>query len=605
MRSSSTILLFTGLVLLLAALGVLQYRWQTEISDSQREKMSKSANENVSRLAEDFNKEIQNAYFNFQVDGGDWQAKNYQPFVERYDFWRGKTNYPGLIADFYFFDAAGDGSPLRFDANGKTFVPVEWTPELRDILTRASDEKNFHPVFDDIFTLVLPEHADSPKIRRVLLRQTTSDQAEAKTRVAAPLEMPKTYGYLAIKLDPSVIRQRLLPDLSAKYFGDGDYRVAVSDRSGTPFYTSTGDVTASDAQAPIFDLAPNDIFFFGNRDLLDTVGERREQFVIDSHVENRTVTRTASPNANENGTVKVEIQRTGPEKTQVFATRMAAPGEHWTVAAQHTDGSIDAFVTGQRNRNLAVGFGMLGLLGLAVAGIIFSAQRARAFAQRQVDFVSSVSHEFRTPLAVIYSAGENLADGVAADPIQTSKYGELIKGEGKKLSAMVEQILSFAGARSAKRKLNIKKTPAAEIVRNALSECGSYIADQQVELEQDIPDTLPAIDVDAGEISKAIQNLIVNSIKYRNGSRWVRVSAANGARAVKISVEDRGIGISKSDLRQVFDPFYRSKTVVDAQIHGNGLGLAIVKQIAEAHGGRVTAESEPGKGSKFTIELPV
>jgi signal transduction histidine kinase len=94
-------------------------------------------------------------------------------------------------------------------------------------------------------------------------------------------------------------------------------------------------------------------------------------------------------------------------------------------------------------------------------------------------------------------------------------------------------------------------------------------------------------------------------VKYRNGNNWLQVSAKNGDGAVKISVEDRGVGMSKSDLRKIFEPFYRSKDVVDAQIHGNGLGLAIVKQIAEAHGGRVTAESELGMGTKFTIEIPV
>src|SRR5207248_10438281 len=119
----------------------------------------------------------------------------------------------------------------------------------------------------------------------------------------------------------------------------------------------------------------------------------------------------------------------------------------------------------------------------------------------------------------------------------------------------------------------------------------------------DIDKALPEIDVDPDALGRAIQNLIANSVKYNNGDRWVRVSACNGGQTVKISVEDRGIGISKSDLRQIFEPFFRSKEVVDAQIHGNGLGLAVVKQIAEAHGGRVLAESEPSKGSKFTIEL--
>jgi signal transduction histidine kinase len=102
-----------------------------------------------------------------------------------------------------------------------------------------------------------------------------------------------------------------------------------------------------------------------------------------------------------------------------------------------------------------------------------------------------------------------------------------------------------------------------------------------------------------------LQNLIANAVKYGNGSRWVRVSAQNGGQSVRIVVEDKGIGISPSDLRHVFEPFYRSREVVDAQIHGNGLGLSLVKRIAEAHGGRVTADSKPGQGSVFTIELPV
>jgi two-component system phosphate regulon sensor histidine kinase PhoR len=102
-----------------------------------------------------------------------------------------------------------------------------------------------------------------------------------------------------------------------------------------------------------------------------------------------------------------------------------------------------------------------------------------------------------------------------------------------------------------------------------------------------------------------VQNLIQNAAKYSNGNRWVRVSTSfeNGTAAVH--VEDRGIGVSKSDLSKIFDPFYRAKEVVDEQIHGNGLGLSLVKEIVGAHGGIISTKSEIGKGSTFTIELPV
>ena len=218
--------------------------------------------------------------------------------------------------------------------------------------------------------------------------------------------------------------------------------------------------------------------------------------------------------------------------------------------------------------------------------------------------MSSVSHEFRTPLAVIYSAGENLADGVAKEDAQVSRYGDLIKGEGRKLSGMVEQILDFAGANSGRKKYSFAETSVAEVVENALSECKPLIDEKNIALETNISDTLPHINGDKNALSQAVQNLIVNSVKYSNGNAWLRVSAENGGGTVKISVEDHGIGISKSDLRQIFQPFFRSKSVVDAQIHGNGLGLSLVRQTVEAHGGKVLATSEPGKGSKFTLELP-
>jgi signal transduction histidine kinase len=253
---------------------------------------------------------------------------------------------------------------------------------------------------------------------------------------------------------------------------------------------------------------------------------------------------------------------------------------------------------------LAAGYGILSLLGLAVAAIIYSAQRAKKFAQRQIDFVSSVSHEFRTPLAVIYSAGENLADGVAGDAAQTSKYGELIKGEGRKLSAMVEQILEFAGASSGRQKYNFRRTTVSEVIENAVRECRQLVDQEQVDVETDVDEDLPAINADEDALSRAVQNLITNSVKYRNGHSWVRISAQSGNGVVEIKVEDRGIGISSTELRQIFEPFFRSKDVVDAQIHGNGLGLALVKQIVEAHSGRIFVESEPGKGSVFTIEIP-
>jgi len=196
-----------------------------------------------------------------------------------------------------------------------------------------------------------------------------------------------------------------------------------------------------------------------------------------------------------------------------------------------------------------------------------------------------------------------LTDGVVQNENQVSQYGNLIKREGKKLSAMVEQILEFAGADSGKRKYDFRITNVEDIIENALAECAPLIHDKGFTVEKEIAENLPHITADKNALSQAIQNLIVNSVKYGNGNSWLKISAKNGGGTIKIAVEDKGIGIAPKDLKHIFEPFYRSKKVVDEQIHGNGLGLSLVKQTIEAHGGDIEVKSEIGKGSRFTIKL--
>jgi signal transduction histidine kinase len=585
-------------------LGLLQYRWLGRVSEADADQAKKRVDRQAAQFAEEFNREIQSAYFNLQLDAENLKARNWQAFNERFDFFLENAKYPEIIAEIYVQEAE-TGAGFRFDRTAREFVPSEPKPEIAALRATFPDSETFGPVYTEPLTLVLPVREMPQATNEIRVRRR--EPGDITVRKMAP-----NSGILFISLDQAIVKNRMLPDLAEKYFGDGEFQAAVVSNNGTPVFRSARG-SAPDATAKLLDLAPDTFMFFGNRELLSVMRHPEPPLekvpgansVVNSRIEAHSFSRiegAAAPNGA--GTIELKVQRSDEPKTAVFsATTSAGPMNPWQLRVQHAYGSIDAYAAATLRRNLILGFGLLLLVAAAAAAIIISAQRARILAQRQVDFVSSVSHEFRTPLAVIYSAGENLADGVTRDPEQIHRYGDLIKGEGRKLSAMVEQILEFAGAKGGRRRFNISAVEVDAIVDSAISECEPLIRESGVEVEKAVAEKLPPVQADPAAISQAVQNLIANSVKYGGEKGRIRVIAENGGGTVKISVEDSGIGISPGDLKQIFQPFYRAKNVVDAQIHGNGLGLSIVKQIADGHGGKVTAVSEVGKGSRFTIEL--
>ncbi|MBZ5664368.1 MAG: MCP four helix bundle domain-containing protein [Acidobacteriia bacterium] len=231
-------------------------------------------------------------------------------------------------------------------------------------------------------------------------------------------------------------------------------------------------------------------------------------------------------------------------------------------------------------------------------------------AKLQMDFVASISHELRTPLAVIRSAAENIADGVVEGKDQLAKYGSVIRNQSRQMTELVNQILLFVSSRERKSRYILQPLEVSEIINSALESTSELAREAGFVVEQQVEPGLPHVMGDLAALSRCLQNLLGNAIKYGGQARWVRIRAFREKAVnlhhgeIGISVQDRGIGIDHPDLLHIFDPFYRSPVVRAAQIHGTGLGLPLARNIAEAMGGKLTVESRLGVGSTFTLHLP-
>jgi signal transduction histidine kinase len=275
----------------------------------------------------------------------------------------------------------------------------------------------------------------------------------------------------------------------------------------------------------------------------------------------------------------------------------------WRADFAHEAGSLEAVVASTRRRNLFVSSSVLLLLGASIGMLMISNARARTLAAQQMEFVAGVSHELRTPLAVIRSAAENLADGVVADKEQVQRYGQLIVGEGRRLTEMVEQVMEFAGF-DAGRALDVQPVAAVDVAQVAIEASGPLLSETDTHVDFESPEGPLLVRANHAALARSVQNLISNAVKYGGGDRWVgvRIAPADG-RMVAIAVSDHGAGIPEHDLPRIFEPFYRGQHAAHGGVHGSGLGLSLVDRIVRQHGGRVQVQST-AKGTTFTLLIP-
>lgn len=255
------------------------------------------------------------------------------------------------------------------------------------------------------------------------------------------------------------------------------------------------------------------------------------------------------------------------------------------------------------------GFLILGILSLLIVGGLLLTQhligKELAVARLKSDFVSNVSHELRTPLALIRLYAETLELGRITTSEKKQQYYRIIRKESERLTALINNILDFSRIEAGRKEYEFRETDIADLVRNTLDSYRYQIEQHGFTLEENIDPDIPPMRVDREAIARALVNLVNNALKYSAEDKFVRVKLYRENGSVKLEVADHGIGISRRDQPKIFEKFYRAGDPLVHNTKGSGLGLSLVRHITQAHGGDIAVESTPGKGSKFTLSLPL
>ncbi len=561
----------TLLIVLLPVLVWLQYSWLGQLSEAEKVRMKSNLEVSAQLFSEDFDRIMTSVHKDFSGIASDKPAD----LLKHWRNWQGNTQFPSLIDSVYLITHPGK-EISRFDSTSRQFTDISWPDFL------AKYESFFgtqNP--EDVMKIISLTHGpvlDSTSFIMIPFRDRWIDMAETPQK------------YFLIRLNDQVLRTTILPGLVQQYFYYDDelsFYVAImkSDRIyfASDHAVSLAGMDNSDAVSPIGKwISKNLMFATTNVELRPYTGR------VEKIEEELSINRLA-----------IKIVRDDTSTASNFTRYFISQSPRWELRVKHIGGSLEAVIQSNRQLNILLSFGILLILIIAVLLTLLSARRLEALAGRQMEFVSGVTHELRTPLAVIRSAGENIADGLVTEHSQLIKYGTVIRDEGRRLSESVEQALQFAGIRASVRKYENHEINLHTFFEELLDELNTH--NQQLYMTSPGPQL--RVFSDRAALRTVFTNLLQNAIKFSPENEQIHINIQKSEHTVDIAITDKGIGIPDKDIRHIFEPFYRAENASSKQIEGYGLGLAVVQSIIKGIGARIMVSSHPDQGTVFTVSL--
>jgi len=301
---------------------------------------------------------------------------------------------------------------------------------------------------------------------------------------------------------------------------------------------------------------------------------------------------------------------TPPETTQMRLTRsLAAAGLPWRIqviaSSDESGDSIQAFSKERRTYLVFAVSAIVALVSLACYAMARGVIREAAAARLQSDFVSAVSHEFRSPLTTLSQLTELLAEERIHEEPRRRRYFAVVQQETSRLRRLVEDLLDFGRIDAGRRPYRRERVDFTELVRNGVEDYQTDAGSNGHRIEVPSSCNPLFVEADRDAIRRVVRNLVENAVKYSPGATTVWVETDSEPHQAVLRIRDEGIGIPAEERTRIFEKFVRGDAAKKACIPGTGVGLAIVKEIVRVHDGAMELTSEVGRGSTFTIRLPL
>ena len=600
------IAVLAGMAALLLTIAFLQYRWTSQLTEATETRIGSNVESLMLDWHLDFYQSFAAICVALQVGPDSGAYEDWRAYSERYSHWNRSAAHPSLIQNLYMLETSQGPAPrlLRLSRDQAQATPDSASEGLQRLLARLEERSGdinvalraWESAGKDLAPTITGEISHT-SVRSDTLTGWQFDQSipaivhpiihHTLPLQTKPDRSGKRVDWIIVVLDLPTIQTQILPEVTQRYIANNPYElgVGIGGNANHLIYDSRRGSNSTafahpDATMNIFGPPP----------------ESTEGYFWQTFKKGNSLT-------------GVEWHSfSGPVWFPVI--RYSETEEPWTLILRNQDGPLEAVVAKLRRRNTLIGGLVLLLLGASMSVIVLASHRAQRLAKLEMGFVASVSHELRTPLSAILSAGENIADGLIDTKAGLARYGAIITSQTSQLIDLVDQVLRFSATRDGSQHYQLQPLEIPDLLESLRENTAGLVLAAGFTLDQEIETGLPPVMGDRTALTRCLQNLVANAVKYSPAHRTILIAAkieesATRKKQVRISVIDRGLGISPSELRHVFEAFYRSPQVASAQIHGTGLGLTLASEIAGAMGGTLTVESEIGKGSAFTLHLPV